>query len=151
MIAWLYMLTAIILEVSGTTCMKLSEGFTRLAPSVLMFVFYGLSLGTLTLLLKTKAVEISVVYAIWSGLGTALIAVVGFLFFRDELSTIKVISLVLIIVGVVGLNLAGVHGEGKKAPPPEVQEAEEESAVKSRTPLAASSLVAPLGQAKIGR
>ena len=100
---WLILAGAIALEVAGTTSMKLSEGFTRLAPSVLIFVFYGLSFVALTLSLKR--IELSVAYAVWSGLGTALIALVGIVFFRESLTALKVASLLLIVAGVVGLNL----------------------------------------------
>jgi small multidrug resistance pump len=103
--AWFYLIAAIVLEVSGTTCMKLSQGFTRLTPSVLLFVFYGLSFTGLTIVLRH--IEVSVAYAIWSGLGTALIAVIGILYFKESFSTLKVISLGLVIIGVIGLNLSG--------------------------------------------
>jgi small multidrug resistance pump len=107
--SWLYLVLAIVLEVSGTTSMKLSEGFTKIFPSVLMFLFYGLSLSVLTLALKT--IDVSVAYAVWSGVGTALIASVGVLWLKEPLNTLKVISLLLIIIGVIGLNLSGgVHG-----------------------------------------
>ena len=102
---WLYLIAAIVLEVSGTTCMKLSQGFTRLTPSVLLFLFYGLSFTALTIVLKKM--DVSIAYAVWSGLGTALIAVIGILYFREPLTAVKVISLGLVIVGVVGLNLSG--------------------------------------------
>jgi small multidrug resistance pump len=106
--SWVYLLAAILLEVSGTTCMKLSEGFTRWMPAVLMFVLYGLSFTSLTFALKR--IDVSVAYAIWSGFGTALIAMVGVLWFREPATAIKIISLGLIIIGVVGLNLSGgVH------------------------------------------
>src|SRR5262245_4951826 len=96
---WFYLLLAIVLEVTGTTFMKLSEGFTKTLPSVLMFGFYALSFSALTLALKR--VEVSVAYAIWSGMGTALIATIGILWFKEPLTMIKLISLVLIIVGVI--------------------------------------------------
>jgi small multidrug resistance pump len=97
-----------VLEVSGTTSMKLSQGFTKMLPSGLMFLFYGLSLPVLTLALKRM--DVSVAYAVWSGLGTALIATVGVLWLKEPLSTMKVVSLMLIILGVIGLNLSGgVH------------------------------------------
>jgi small multidrug resistance pump len=102
---WLYLILAIVLEVSGTTSMKLSQGFTRTLPSVLMFLFYGLSLSALTLALK--AIDVSVAYAVWSGLGTALIATVGVLWMKEPLNTLKVVSLMLIIIGVIGLHLSG--------------------------------------------
>jgi small multidrug resistance pump len=106
--SWLYLVLAIVLEVSGTTSMKLSQGFTKILPSALMFLFYGLSLSALTLALKK--IDVSVAYAVWSGLGTALIASVGVLWFREPLNALKIISLLLIIMGVIGLNLGGgVH------------------------------------------
>jgi small multidrug resistance pump len=107
-LSWLYLVLAIIFEVVGTTSMKLSQGFTKVLPSVLMFMAYGLSLSALTLALKT--IDISVAYAVWSGLGTALIAAVGVLWMREPLTALKVASIVLIIIGVIGLNSSGdVH------------------------------------------
>jgi small multidrug resistance pump len=100
-----YLLLAILAEVAGTTCVKLSEGFTRLLPSALILVFYGLSLGFLGLALKK--VDLSLAYAIWSGLGIAFIASVGVLWFREPVTAAKVVSLGLIVVGVAGLNLGG--------------------------------------------
>lgn len=102
---WLYLVLAILLEVSGTTCMKLSEGFTKSVPSILLFVFYSLSFGMLTLALKR--IDVSVAYAVWSGVGTALIATIGVLWFKEPITALKLISLALIIGGVVGLNLGG--------------------------------------------
>jgi small multidrug resistance pump len=100
-----YLLLAILAEVTGTTCVKLSQGFTRLFPSVLIFVFYGLSLGFLGLALKK--VDLSLAYAVWSGLGIAFIASVGILYFKEPLTLMKMASLALIVAGVVGLNLVG--------------------------------------------
>jgi small multidrug resistance pump len=102
---WLYLTLAIVLEVSGTTCMKLSEGFTKLGPSILLVVFYTLSFGMLTLALKR--LDVSIAYAVWSGVGTALIAAIGVLWFKEPVTALKLISLGLIIIGVVGLNLSG--------------------------------------------
>lgn len=105
MMTWIYLALAILLEVAGTTCMKLSDGFTKMVPSILLFVFYTLSFGMLTLALKR--IDVSVAYAVWSGAGTALIATIGVLWFREPMTALKLISLALIIVGVVGLNLGG--------------------------------------------
>jgi small multidrug resistance pump len=104
---WIFLIIAIIFEVAGTTSMKVSEGFTRAFPSVMIFVFYGLSFTALTLALKR--LDISLAYAIWAGLGTVLITVIGILWFREPGSMIKYISIALIVIGVVGLNLAGSH------------------------------------------
>lgn len=104
---WLYLFAAIIFEVMGTTAMKLSAGFTRLVPSIALMVFYAIAFVFLTLCLKK--IEVSVAYAVWSGLGTALIAIIGFAYFNETVTALKVVSLVLIVAGVVGLNL-GAEG-----------------------------------------
>lgn len=101
---WLYLALAILSEVSGTTCMKLSAGFSKPIPSVLMWLCYGVSFFCLTLTLKK--VDLSVAYAIWSGVGTALIATIGVLYFREPVSLLKIVGLVAIIGGVVALNLS---------------------------------------------
>jgi small multidrug resistance pump len=101
---WLYLALGIIFEVLGTICMKLAEGFTKLVPSVLVFVFYGLALTSLVFVLK-KAGEVSVVYAIWASAGTALIAIIGIIWFKEPISPAKVISILLIVLGILGLEL----------------------------------------------
>jgi len=103
--SWFYLALAILLEVSGTVSMKLSEGFTKMKPTVAMFIFYILSLSALNFALKR--IEVGAAYAIWSGLGTALIAAIGILWFREPVTTLKMVSIALIIIGVVGLNLSG--------------------------------------------
>lgn len=103
--SWLYLLMAIVLEVSGTTCMKLSEGFTRAPFAWCMFGLYALSFTALTFALKQ--IPLSVAYAIWSGLGTAIIALLGVLIFREAITPFKLIGIVLIIAGVVTVNLSG--------------------------------------------
>ncbi len=105
MASWIYLVVAILFEVAGTTSMKFSEGFSRLTPTILIFVFYALSLSILTLALKH--INISVAYAIWSGMGTALIAIIGFVLFREPITVLKLTSIGLVIAGVVGLNLSG--------------------------------------------
>lgn len=102
--AWLLLFFAIVMEVSGTTCMKLSQGFTQLWPTVLVFVFYGFSFTASTFALKT--IDISIAYAIWMALGTAMIALIGMLWFNETLSLLKIIALMLIITGVVLLNIS---------------------------------------------
>ena len=105
--SWVYLIIAITMEVIGTTNMKLSHGFTKLVPSILMFVFYGLSFAFITLALKK--IDVSIAYAIWSGVGTALIAVIGFLYFKEPATAIKIGSIALIVLGVIGLMLTDKH------------------------------------------
>jgi small multidrug resistance pump len=103
MTGWLYLICAILLEVAGTTCMKLSQGFTKVLPSLLLFLFYGLSFIALTFCVRRM--DVSLAYAFWAGLGTALIAVIGIIYFKEPVSTVKLVCLALIILGAVGLNL----------------------------------------------
>ena len=102
---WLAMAVAIVLEVAGTTSMKLAEGFTKLIPSVLLFLFYAASFVALTFALKR--IEVGVAYAIWSGAGTALIALIGIACLGETGSVLKLGSILLIMLGVVGLTLGG--------------------------------------------
>ncbi len=100
---WILLTFAIVLEVAGTTNMKLSEGFTKIVPSMLVLFFYALSIIALTF--AVNRLDVSVAYAVWSGMGTALVAVIGLWFFQESVTTIKVVALGLIIVGVVMLHL----------------------------------------------
>ena len=102
---WIYLGFAIAFEVAGTTSMKLSDGFSKLLPSGLMVTFYIISFALMALALKR--LEVGMTYAIWAGVGTALIAVIGVLYFKEPMSMLKAISILLIIAGVVGLNLSG--------------------------------------------
>ena len=105
MTAWAYLTAAILFEVAGTTFMKLSHGLTRLGYSALMFGCYALSFSLLTLALS--GIDLSIAYAIWAGLGTALIAAIGVVAFAEAMTPVKILSLGLVIAGVVGLNLSG--------------------------------------------
>jgi small multidrug resistance pump len=106
--SWFVLIAAIVAEVGGTTCLKLSEGFSRLVPSLGVVVLYALSFVFLAWVLKT--IDLGVAYAIWAGLGTALVATVGFLAFGEAISAVRLVSIGLIILGVVGLQLSGaVH------------------------------------------
>jgi small multidrug resistance pump len=102
MLYWLALAGAIVLEIAGTVSMKLSHGFTRTAPSVLLFVFYVLSFGLMTI--AVKRIDVSVSYAIWSGVGTATIALIGVFWFRESLTAVQIASIVLIVAGVIGLR-----------------------------------------------
>jgi len=102
--AWLLLFLAITFEISGTVSMKLSHGFTRTVPTILMFVFY--IAGFVPLNLALRQIDISVAYAIWSGLGTAVIAMIGIFAFREPITLLRAVSIVLIIFGVIGLNIS---------------------------------------------
>ncbi len=103
--AWMLLIFAVIMEVIGTTALKLSDGMSRLWPSLAVVVTYALAFFALALVLKRM--DVSVAYAVWAGLGTALIAIIGVLYFGEPMGWLKAGSLALIVVGLVGLNLAG--------------------------------------------
>jgi small multidrug resistance pump len=100
---WILLILAITFEVSGTTMMKLSEGFSKPFYSVGIFISYIGSLIFLTLTLQYF--EVSTVYAIWSGLGISIITIIGILYFSEKVNSLKILSLILIIIGVIGLNM----------------------------------------------
>lgn len=104
--AWIALTASIILEVAGTTSLKLSDGFSRLTPSILVCVFYGISFYAFAHAIKK--IDLGTAYAVWAGSGTALVAIVGFIWFQDSITTLKILSLGLIVAGVAGLNYAGV-------------------------------------------
>ncbi len=100
---WLILALGIVFEVLGTICMKYAEGFTKLIPSIFVFVFYGISLAALVFVLEKM--QVSIAYAIWASAGIVLIALLGIVFFHESISTVKIISLILIILGILGLEL----------------------------------------------
>ena len=102
-VVWLAL--AIGSEIIATVALKLSEGFTKPIPVIFVVAGYGLSFYALSLSLRT--IPLGVVYAIWSGVGTAAIALIGVLLFKELLDALKVAGIGLIIVGVVMLNGVG--------------------------------------------
>jgi len=99
----LILLLAILAEVIATSALKASENFTRPLPSLLVVAGYGTAFFLLSITLKT--LPIGVAYAIWSGVGTALVAVVGWLYYRQSLDLPAILGLTLIIAGTLILNL----------------------------------------------
>lgn len=79
---WFILAIAIVLEVAGTTSLKLSDGLSRLIPTLCMALFYIASVGALAL--AVKKIEVSIAYAVWAGAGTALIALIGILYFNES-------------------------------------------------------------------
>src|SRR5882672_2522303 len=102
--SWVVLAAAIACEVAGTIFMKLSDSLTRWVWIPPMLITYVLALLGLALALRT--IEVGVAYAVWAASGTLLIALVGIVFFGESMSLIKVVAIVLVIAGVVGLNLA---------------------------------------------
>lgn len=102
--SWLYLTLAILFETSGTTLLKLSNGFTVLFPSIGAILSYALCFLFLSYALRT--IDMGIAYAIWGALGILLISTIGILFLNESISVIKVISILLIILGTVGLRPA---------------------------------------------
>jgi len=100
--AWWLLGVAILFEISGTVCMRLSEGFTRITPSLLLFVFYAISFGINTFVIKVLG--LSVVYAVWSGVGTVLTAAIGIWYFKEPATALKLASIGLVVIGVMGVH-----------------------------------------------
>jgi small multidrug resistance pump len=99
-VAWLAL--AIGTEVVATTALKASDGFSRLGWGAVVVVGYGVSFYALSITLKS--IPLGVVYAIWSGVGTAAIVVIGYLVFGEVLSFVKLAGIGLIVIGVAMLN-----------------------------------------------
>ena len=100
---WIFLFAAIVSEVIATSALKACDGFSRLWPTFTAVVGYTAAFYFLSLTLKT--VPVCVAYAIWSGVGVALIALIGWLFFGQSMDIPAIIGLVLIVAGVVVLNL----------------------------------------------
>lgn len=101
--AYLILLLAVVAETIGTTALQASQQFTRLWPSVLVVVGYGFAFYLMGLTLRVMPVGI--VYAIWSGLGIVLIALIGFVVFGQRLDWPAVLGLTLILVGILVIHL----------------------------------------------
>lgn len=100
---WILLGIAIVTEVLGTSALKSAEGFTRLLPSVIVIVSYSISFYLLSLCLRS--IPVGVVYAVWSGVGIVLLALIGAFFFRQTLDTPAIIGVGLILAGVLVINL----------------------------------------------
>jgi small multidrug resistance pump len=102
--SWLVLAAAIVCEVVATLMMELSQSLTRWRWVPPMLFFYVLALLGLALALKT--LEVGIAYAVWAGAGTLLIAILGVMFFKESMSPLKAVSMLFVIAGIVGLNVA---------------------------------------------
>lgn len=103
LMAYILLALAIVSEVTGSTFLVKSEGFTQLVPSILVVIFYVISFYLLSQVIKT--IPLGVAYAIWGGVGIVLTALIGFLMFRQSLDLAALIGIALIIGGVVVMNI----------------------------------------------
>ncbi len=106
-LAWMFLAAAIVFEVVGSTSMKLSDGMTRLTPTLMMFAFYALAFACNTQALRR--LDLSVTYAIWSGAGTLAVAVIGMTYFREPVTLLRIGSTLLIVLGILGLTLSATR------------------------------------------
>ncbi|GAA2208234.1 multidrug efflux SMR transporter [Nonomuraea monospora] len=106
--AWILLALAIASEVLATTALKLSDGFSHLGWSIVVAAGYLTSFALLARVLKLQ-LDMGTAYAVWSGAGTAAIALIGAAFMGETLTAYKIGGILLIIGGVVLLNLAGGH------------------------------------------
>lgn len=106
LIANVLLIGAIISEVFGSTMLKLSQGFQKMIPTILFVVGYGGALIGLSLALEV--LELGIVYAIWSGVGTALTVIVGIVYFKERANKNVFVGVLLILIGVVLLNVEKV-------------------------------------------
>jgi small multidrug resistance pump len=98
---------AIVSEVIGTVLLRVSDGVSRVVPSIGMIAAYVVSVYLLALVLKHF--DIGFTYAVWSGVGTAAIAIIGVAVWSEPMGALKVASIGAVILGVVGLNIASAH------------------------------------------
>ncbi|AHF97561.1 MAG: DMT family transporter [Desulfurella sp.] len=101
---WVYLAFAILFEVCGTTSMRLSNGLTKLFPSVALFVCYAVSFIFATM--ATKYLKLAIMYAVWSGVGIAVITLIDLTIFHEKINLVEVLGLVLILAGSVLLRIA---------------------------------------------
>jgi len=100
---YLYLFAAIVCEVVATSALKATDGFSRFWPSVVVIVGYGLAFYCLSLTLRT--IPVGIAYALWSGIGIALIALAGWIVYRQPLDMPALIGMALILAGVLVINL----------------------------------------------
>lgn len=103
LVNWLYLAVAIVAEVIATSALKASDGFSRLVPSIVVVVGYGIAFACLSLTLRT--IPVGIAYAIWSGVGIVLIALVGYFALGQVLDAPALIGMGLILAGVLVINL----------------------------------------------
>ncbi|MHA6619356.1 DMT family transporter [Pseudonocardia sp. DLS-67] len=105
---WLFLAGAIVTEVIATTALKISEGFSRPVPSIIVVVGYIAAFGLLSQAL-VRGLAIGVAYGVWAALGVALVAVVGAAFFGEGLTAVQIGGIALVIAGVLALELGAAH------------------------------------------
>jgi small multidrug resistance pump len=106
-VSWVILFFAIVFEVAGTLTLKFTEGMTRLWPTVLMFAFYLVSLFGLSV--AVSKIPVGTAYAVWSGVGTLMVAILGVFWLKEQVTVLRSVSMLLIVIGVAGLYLTASH------------------------------------------
>jgi small multidrug resistance pump len=101
---WLLIAASVVAEVAGTIALRFANGFTRLFPSVAVFLLYGAAIWLMSLAVRRLAIGLA--YAVWAGSSTALIALVGILYFNESAHAVRLLGLAFIVIGVVTLNVS---------------------------------------------
>ena len=105
--AALLLVVAILIEVVATALLPRAEGFTNPGWTVAVVGGYAASIWLLAIVVRT--LPVSITYAVWSGLGTAVVAVIAYFFLGESMTLLKAASIMMIVAGVIGLNFAGAH------------------------------------------
>jgi small multidrug resistance pump len=122
---WIWLLAAILLEVTATLLLKLSDGFTRIGTTAAMAMCY---FGSFYLMaMSLRQMEVGTVYAVWSALGTALVVGAGILFFRESMTAMKAVSIMLIIVGVISLNVSSQREKRDRSQTASIERVDEDN------------------------
>lgn len=105
--SWWYLIIAIAFGILGTISMKLSHGLKKWKPSVSLLIFYLISFIALTMAIQ--GIDISIVYAVWSGVGTVVVMIIGVYMFEETLSLKKILAIFLIVLGMIGIYLSNAY------------------------------------------
>src|SRR4051812_43852130 len=106
-VSWLVLFAAILFEVAGTLTLKFTDGMTNWKPTVLMFAFYLASLFGLSI--AVVRIPVGIAYAVWSGVGTLVVAVVGMMWFKEQVTLLRIVSTMFVVLGVAGLYLTSTE------------------------------------------
>ena len=105
---WFWLAGAIVAEVTGTIALRSSEGFSRLGPSLLVVLGYGLAFFSLSQAL-VRGMPVGIAYGVWAAIGVTLVALIGAVFFGESLTLVQIGGIVLVIGGVLALELGAEH------------------------------------------
>lgn len=106
---WLILFGCIISEVTGSVCLKLSNQYQHLLPSIFMFVCFAVAMAGFPYALSR--IDLGTAYAVWSGIGTAATAIIGIFYFKEKATPLKISGVVVIILGVIMLNISEANEE----------------------------------------